>query len=105
VKSLYVWNLILAYILLCIRFCPLKTGCDIGYRLVDTIEAAALEAIHIFCDQHPEEVAAYPIGLFPAADSRDPEWVFRISHGGHLLGDLAEETLCTTIRFMNVQHH
>jgi hypothetical protein len=32
----------------------------------------------------------YPIGLFPAADSRDPEWVFWISHGGHLLGDLAE---------------
>jgi hypothetical protein len=77
----------------------------VGYCLVDTIEAAALEAIHIFCDQHPEEVAGYPMGLFPAADSRDPEWVFRVSHCGHLLGDLAEETLCTTIRFMNAQHH
>jgi hypothetical protein len=77
----------------------------VGYRLIDTIEAAALDAIHIFCDQHPEEFATYPIGLFPAADSRDPEWVFRISHGGHLLEDLALETLCTLIRFMNVQHH
>jgi hypothetical protein len=77
----------------------------VGYRLVDTIEMAALEAIHICCDQHLEEVAAYPIGLFPAADSHDPEWVFRISHGGQLLGDLAEETLYTMIIFMNVQHH
>jgi hypothetical protein len=83
---------------------PIKISV-VGYRLVDTIEAAALEAIHVFYDQHLEEVAAYPIDLFPAVDSRDPEWVFRISHGGHLLGDLAEETLCTMIRFMNVQHH
>jgi hypothetical protein len=77
----------------------------VGFRLVDTIEAATLEAINNFCNQHPEEVAAYPIGLFPAADSDDPEWIFRVSHGGHLLGDLAEETLGTMIRFMNVQHH
>jgi hypothetical protein len=52
----------------------------VGYHLVDTIEVAALKAINIFCDQHPEEVAEYPIGLFPAVDSRDPEWVFRVSH-------------------------
>jgi hypothetical protein len=77
----------------------------VGYRLIDTIEVAALEAIHVFCDQHPEEVVGYPMGLFPAADSRDPEWVFRVSHYGHLLGDLAKETLGTTIRFMNAQHH
>jgi hypothetical protein len=77
----------------------------VGFRLVDTIEATALEVINIFCDQHLEEVATYPIGLFPAVDSRDPEWVFRVSHYGHLLGDLAKETLCTTIRFMNAHHH
>jgi hypothetical protein len=51
------------------------------------------------------EVAGYPIGLFPAIDSGDPEWNFRIAHYGHMLGDLAEETLHGTIRFMNVQHH
>jgi hypothetical protein len=83
---------------------PIETNV-FGYHLVDTIEAAALEAIHIFCDQHPEEVSRYPIGLFPTADSRDPEWVFRVSHCGHLLGNLAEETLGATIRFMNAQHH
>jgi hypothetical protein len=35
----------------------------VGYRLVDTIKTAALEDINIFCNQHPMEVAAYPIGL------------------------------------------
>jgi hypothetical protein len=77
----------------------------VGYRLVDTIETAALEAIHIFCNQHPMEVVGYPIGLFPAIDSSDPEWNFRIAHYGHLLGDSAEETIRGIIRFMNVQHH
>jgi hypothetical protein len=83
---------------------PLYDG-TIGHRLVDTFESAALEAIHVFCDKHPEEVAAYPIGLFPATDSRDPEWTFRISCCSHLLGDLSLETLQALIRFMNVQHH
>jgi hypothetical protein len=77
----------------------------VGYRLVDTIETAALEAIHTFCDQHPAEVAGHPIGLFPAIDSSDPEWNFWIAHYGHMLGDLAEETLRGTIMFMNAQHH
>jgi hypothetical protein len=77
----------------------------VGYRLVDTIEAAALEAIHLFCNQHPMEVAGYPIGLFPAIDSSDPEWNFRIAHYGHLLGDSAEEMIHSITRFMNVQHH
>jgi hypothetical protein len=45
----------------------------VGYRLVNTIETAAFEAIHTFCDQHPAEVAGHPIGLFPAIDASDPE--------------------------------
>jgi hypothetical protein len=77
----------------------------VGYRLVDTIETAALEAIHLFCNQHPMEVAGHPIGLFSAIDSSDPEWNFRIAHYGQLLGDAAEETIRGIIRFMNVQHH
>jgi hypothetical protein len=77
----------------------------VGYHLVDTIETAALEAIHIFYNQHPMEVAGHPISLFPAVDSSDPEWNFRIAHYGHMLGDSTEETLRGTIRFMNVQHH
>ena len=58
-----------------------------GYRFADTIEAAALEAITTFCKQHPNEVAEYPIGLFPAVDYHDPEWSFRVEHCAHLLGD------------------
>jgi hypothetical protein len=80
------------------------TICTVGHRLVDTFESTALEAIHIFCDKHPEEVVAYPIGLFPATDPRDSEWTFRISFYSHLLGDLSHETLQALIRFMNVQH-
>jgi hypothetical protein len=51
----------------------------VGHRLADTFEAIAMEAIHVFCDQHPEEVAGHPIGLFPAMDSRDPEWTFMVT--------------------------
>jgi hypothetical protein len=29
----------------------------VGYRIVDTIEGAALEAIYLFCNQHPREIA------------------------------------------------
>jgi hypothetical protein len=83
---------------------PIKVDV-VGYRLVDTIENAALEAIHTLCSQHLMEVAGHPIGLFPTIDSSDPEWNFRIAHYGHMLGELAEETLRGTIRFMNVQHH
>jgi hypothetical protein len=86
------------------QFQPIEVDV-VGYHLVDTIETAALEAIHIFCNQHPMEVAGYPISLFPAMDSSDPEWTFRIAHYGHLLGDSAKETLCGLIRFINVQHH
>jgi hypothetical protein len=77
----------------------------VGYRLVDTIETAALEAIKLFCNQHPTEVAAYPIGLFPAIDSGNLEWNFRTEHLGLMLGDLAEETVRSITRFMDVQHH
>jgi hypothetical protein len=88
----------------CSQWQPIKVDV-VGYRLVDTIETAALEAIRIFCNWHPMEVAGHPIGLFAAIDSSDPEWNFRIAHYGHMLGDSAEETLRGTIRFMDVQHH
>ena len=45
--------------------------------------------ITTFCEQHPNEVAAYHVGLFPAADYHDPEWSFRVEHCAHLLGDTA----------------
>jgi hypothetical protein len=33
----------------------------VGYRLIDTIETVALEAIHTFCNQHPMEVAGQAV--------------------------------------------
>jgi hypothetical protein len=77
----------------------------VGYRLVDTLETAALEAIKLFCTQHPMEVVVYPIGLFPTIDPDNSEWNFRTEHLGHMLGDLAEETVRILTRFMDVQHH
>jgi hypothetical protein len=77
----------------------------VGYHLVDTIETAALEAIYLFCTQHPMDVAGQPIGLLPAIDPSDPEWNLRVAPDSHRLGGSMEETLRGTIRFMNVQHH
>jgi hypothetical protein len=77
----------------------------VGYRIVDTIEAAALEAIYLFCNQHPMEVAGQPIGLFPTTDPNNPEWNLRVVPESHMLEGSAEETLRGTIRFMNVQQH
>jgi hypothetical protein len=73
----------------------------VRYRLVDTFEAAALKAITTFCEQHSMEVAAYPIGLFPAVFAHDAEWIYKTNHFGHLVGNLAEETLRIVIRYMN----
>jgi len=73
----------------------------VGYRLVDAFEIAALKAITTFCEHHPDEVAAYPIGLFPAVSAGNAEWLFRTTHFGHLLGDVAEDTIQAVIRYMN----
>jgi hypothetical protein len=77
----------------------------VGYRIVDTIEAAALEAIYLFCNQHSREVAGQPNGLFPTTDPNDPEWNLRVVPESHRLEGSTEETLRGTTRFMNVQHH
>jgi hypothetical protein len=71
---------------------------------VDTFEAATLKAITTFCEQHPEEVAAYPIGLFPAVFAHDAEWNYRTNYFGHLVGNFAEEILKAIIRYMNAQY-
>jgi hypothetical protein len=71
---------------------------------VDAFEAAALKAITTFCEQHPEEVAAYPIGLFPTVFAHDVEWNYRTNHFGHLVGSFAGETLRTMIRYMDAQY-
>ncbi|PVH34075.1 hypothetical protein PAHAL_8G132600 [Panicum hallii] len=59
----------------------------VGHRIVDTIEGAALEAIYLFCNQHPREVVGQPIGLFSTTDPNDPEWNLRVVPEGHRLED------------------
>jgi hypothetical protein len=54
-----------------------------GYRIVDTIEGAALEAIYVFCNQHPGEVAGQSIGLFATTDPNEPEWNLRVVPESH----------------------
>jgi hypothetical protein len=76
-----------------------------GYRIVDTIEGAALEAIYLFCNQHPREVAGQPIGIFSTTDPNDPEWNLRVVPEGHGLEGSTEEALRGTMQFMKVQHH
>jgi hypothetical protein len=72
---------------------------------VDTIEGAALEAIYVFCNQHPGEVAGQPIGLFATTDPNEPEWNLMIVPESHRLEGPPEEALRGVIRFMNVQYH
>jgi hypothetical protein len=76
-----------------------------GYRIVDTIEGAALEAIYLFCNQHPRKVAGQPIGLFAMTDPNEPEWNLRVVPESHRLEGPPEEALRGMIRFMNVQYH
>ena len=76
-----------------------------GIVLWTLFETVALKAITTFCEHHPEEVAAYPIGLFPAVNAGNTEWLFRTTHFGHLVGDVAEETIQAVIRYMNAQSH
>jgi hypothetical protein len=76
-----------------------------GYRIVDTLEGAALEAIYLFCNQHPREVAGQPIGIFSTTDPNDPEWNLRVIPEVHRLEGSTEEVLWGTMRFMDVQHH
>jgi hypothetical protein len=76
-----------------------------GYRIVDTIEGAALEAIYLFCNQHPREVAGQPIGLFSTIDPKESEWNLRVMPKSHRLEGPTEETLRGMMRFVNVQYH
>jgi hypothetical protein len=77
----------------------------VGHRIVDTIEGTALEAIYLFCNQYPREVAGHPIGLFSTTDPYDPEWNLRVVPEGNRLVGSTEEALQGTMRFMSVQLH
>jgi hypothetical protein len=64
-----------------------------------------LEAIYLFCNQHPREVAGQPIGLFSTTNPNEPEWNLKVVPESHRLEGPAEEALRGIMRFMNVQYH
>jgi hypothetical protein len=71
---------------------------------VDTIEGAALEAIYLFCNQHPKEVVGQPIGLFSTTNPNEPKWNLGVVPESHKLEGSTEEVLRGMMRFMNVQY-
>jgi hypothetical protein len=49
-----------------------------AHRGVESVESAAMQILHTFCKQHPDEVMLTTLGLFPAMDPLDPAWCERI---------------------------
>jgi hypothetical protein len=50
-----------------------------AHRSVELVKSAAMQILHTFCEQHPDEVMLTTLGLFPAMDPLDPAWHGRIS--------------------------
>jgi hypothetical protein len=53
---------------------------NIGFRVDNTTEAAAMKTLTTFCGYHPLEMVMHPLGLFPAEKRDDPMWCNRVSH-------------------------
>jgi hypothetical protein len=45
-----------------------------AHRGVESVESAAMQILHTFCEQHPDEVMLTALGLFPAMDPLNPAW-------------------------------
>jgi hypothetical protein len=50
-----------------------------AHRGVESVESAAMQILHTFCEQHPDEVMLTTLGLFPDMDPLDPAWRERLS--------------------------
>jgi hypothetical protein len=50
-----------------------------AHRGVESVESAAMQILHTFCEQHPDDVMLTALGLFPAVDPLDPAWRERLS--------------------------
>ena len=72
-----------------------------GHTLEDTWESAALQALTQFCRLHPFEVLLDPIGLFPARDRLDADWLDRVNNMEVLVTSHPQVTLSTATRCMN----
>jgi hypothetical protein len=50
-----------------------------AHRGVESVESAAMQIVHTFCEQHPDEVMLTTLGLFPAMAPLYPTWHGRMS--------------------------
>jgi len=73
----------------------------VGHRLVDTWEVAAMTALNKFCEKNYAAVTLAPIGLFPAEQPNDPNWLSRVGHTGYLQQNRAAETISMSVKCMN----
>jgi hypothetical protein len=73
----------------------------VGHRLLDTWELAAMKALNKFCAKNYAAVTLAPIGLFPAEQPNDPNWLSRIGHTGYLQENIVAETISMSVKCMN----
>ena len=73
----------------------------VGHRLLDTWELAAMKALNKFCAVNYAAVTLAPIGLFPAEQPNDPNWLSRVGHTGYLQQNRAAKTISMSVKCMN----
>ena len=60
-----------------------------------------MTALNKFCEKNYAAVTLAPIGLFPAEQPNDPNWLSRVGHTGYLQQNRAAETISMTVKCMN----
>jgi hypothetical protein len=77
-----------------------------AHRGVESVESAAMQILHTFCEQHPDEVMLTTLGLFPAMDPLDAAWRERISLTDVLLmTDPPEVVVCQLLRLLEAVYN
>jgi hypothetical protein len=77
-----------------------------AHRCVESIESAAMQILHTFCKEHPDEVMLTTLGLSSAMDPHDPAWCMRMSLTDVLLtADPPEVTVCHLLRLLEAVYN
>ncbi|CAL4956459.1 unnamed protein product [Urochloa decumbens] len=72
-----------------------------GYRLADTWETVAQQALSRFCEMHPAEIAHTPAGLFPVNDLSDPHWWGRMINLQETANKNPVTVMTAVVRYMS----
>ena len=73
----------------------------VGHRLLDTWELAAMKALNKFCAVNYAAVTLAPIGVFPAEQPNDPNWLSRIGHTRYLQQNRDAEIISMSVKCIN----